>query len=946
MQRNAAVLAIVALLAACGGGGGGGSDGAAAPAPSPTLEFTATPRAVANGGSAVLSWTTTNVRGCEASGGWTGPKAASGLERVGPVAGTTAFLLRCFAANTTDSVSASVTVEVNSVQGQLLLSSVSQVDSDVNDPSAPYQPNDSLLSAQLLPNPVVVGGYVNAPGRGPVGRSSAAGDLDDIFRVNLEAGQVIELVVPAADPAAPDALRNDADLALYDADGNLVDESMNLGPVEQLTVSEAGTYYLRVALYSGALLYRLAVGQSSLPVSSGSLRLSDDFVAGELVVKMRPDAGGTTRLQKPLDALTTRLGLRAKAGHVSREQLLSLPGDAANRLAAEKTANPASRDTGLRVPAELEAKRDTLRYLKRLRTEPGVELADPNRLLRTSLVPNDPGYAIQAWHYGLIQLPSAWEITTGRSDVIVAVVDTGVVPHPDLDFNLIPGYDFVRDPQNGDGNGLDPVPDDPGCRLGGSSVYHGAHVAGTVAALGQNRSGVAGVAWNARVMPVRALDGCSGGGTLYDIQQGIRYAAGLPNDSGRLPERPADVINLSLGGKSACDNSTAALVSQVRERGIMVVAAAGNENRDIPTIPAACPGVIAVSAVGPTAEKAAYSNFGASWVDVAAPGGELRFDLNGDGFEDGVLSTFARGSGSSREPAYALLQGTSMAAPHVAGVLALMKSMNLALRPADVDALLLQGRLTDDIGPPGPDSLGTGLINAYKAVLAASADAPSLPALLTLTPSALSFGDVGSRTEVVARNGGSEALVVDAVIATDPWIRVAPHDTDPNGLGVYEISIERGALAAGVYSGGVDFLTSAGTQRLPVLMEVAAIPTRPSGGLIYVLAADAETERTISQTTVIANNSATYFRVDALPAGDYLLIAGSDMDNNLTLCEDGEACGAYPVENKPETVPVLGNVRGYDFTAVFRSGVAVETASPVDPSRDVAAKSGYTRLAH
>jgi len=120
----------------------------------------------------------------------------------------------------------------------------------------------------------------------------------------------------------------------------------------------------------------------------------------------------------------------------------------------------------------------------------------------------------------------------------------------------------------------------------------------------------------------------------------------------------------------------------------------------------------------------------------------------------------------------------------------------------------------------------------------------------------------------------------------------------------------------------------------------------PSGGLIYLLAADTTAERMISQTAVIANDSSTHFRIHALPAGDYLLIAGLGMDNDLTLCDDGEACGAYPVENKPEPVSVLGNVRGYDFTAVFRAAVSVETASPANPNPDVAAKSEFLRLAH
>ena len=298
--------------------------------------------------------------------------------------------------------------------------------------------------------------------------------------------------------------------------------------------------------------------------------------------------------------------------------------------------------------------------------------------MRASVEPNDiPGYAIQRWHYQQIQLPGAWDITTGSTAIRVAVVDTGVAPHPELDSKLVDGRDLVSSATNQDGDGIDADPTDPGCTISGGSVFHGTHVAGTIGARSNDGTGVAGVSWGARIMPVRVLDGCVGTGTTFDIMQGVRYAAGLSNDSGTLPSQRAAVINLSLGGSGPCDATIADLYTQVRAQGVVVVAAAGNDAASAPQTPASCPNVISVASVGPLRTRAPYSNFGPS-IDVAAPGGDMRRDIDGDGNPDGIYSTHASGGGSNTTPTFELLQGTSMAAPHVAGVIALMLTRNPA----------------------------------------------------------------------------------------------------------------------------------------------------------------------------------------------------------------------------------------------------------------------------
>ncbi|MCA9665588.1 MAG: S8 family serine peptidase [Myxococcales bacterium] len=353
------------------------------------------------------------------------------------------------------------------------------------------------------------------------------------------------------------------------------------------------------------------------------------------------------------------------------------------------------------------------RALATLRARADVIYAEPNRLRRAYLQPNDELYWLQ-WNLRAVEAERAWDITVGSSDIVVAVVDSGIKHgHPDLAGRLVPGYDFVaNDLTSGDGDGWDPNPDDPS-----RSIYHGTHVAGIIAASAHNGRGVAGIDWRCMIQPVRVL-GTLRSGTDADVAAGIRWAAGLPVKNVPPNPTPARVINLSLGNPNSSTTLTDAVRAAI-ERGVIVIAAAGNDGISTDNIyPANIPGVITVGALEHSGRRAAYSNWGRA-VDVMAPGGNIKQWLpdcdqsqHGDLCRAGVVSTmFIYGQDGGY--AYQALDGTSQATPLVSGIVSLMLSVNRALTPRDA-LLVLRG--STDSRAQCPEGCGSGLIRADAAV--------------------------------------------------------------------------------------------------------------------------------------------------------------------------------------------------------------------------------------
>ena len=775
-----------------------------------------------------------------------------------------------------------------SISGNLAVPGNLVIDGDVNDRNVPLTPNDSADTAQPLPNPVRLAGFSSAAGTANPGDEFAfRADAVDVFRIELAAGQALLLDIGDHDADQPAAV--DLDLYLYDIDDTTmpVDDSLSLADRETVVAPATGEYFVLISAFAGASGYTLATGSSDGIAAAGAMSSKTVMMPMEAIVTLR-DAGKSGWAKSLLPR-----GMRLKAGAAAREMLIEL---AAPKSGMGDRTRKLLRQAGFGVGGESWT---TVAAIKQLQADPAVAVAEPNHVYTVQAIPNDEFYGFQ-WHYPLIGLPQAWDITTGSRDVVVSVIDTGVGAHADnsgnVDFSL--GFDFVSRPLDAlDQDSIDADADDPGDRSNpdGTGSYHGTHVAGTVGADSANGTGVAGVNWEVGIMPVRVL-GRGGSGSGFDIIQGFRWSAGLDNDSGTTPARAADIVNMSLGGTGS-SQLMAAAVQEARARGVIVVAAAGNSNSSEPFFPAAYDGVISVAATTITDSKAPYSNFG-STIDIAAPGGDAGVDVDGDGFGDGVLSLLFDDSVSPRASNFVFYNGTSMASPHVAGVAALMKSVYPELAPEELDQAIMSGEITVDLLGDGPtvrnNTFGYGRIDALAAVQWAQARAGGEPVEAILAPSTtmVVFDEFTDRREINLRNAGGGELTITEVSADQPWLTVTADEVDAAGLGNYALVVDRSELPDGLFQASVTVDSSAGSLVIAVSLAVGELAVEGAFGTVYFLLIDPLTGGVMGQTTAADGDDEIVFE-QVLP-GEYLVIGGTDLDNDLTLCEAGEICSGVP----------------------------------------------------
>ena len=326
-----------------------------------------------------------------------------------------------------------------------------------------------------------------------------------------------------------------------------------------------------------------------------------------------------------------------------------------------------------------------------------------------------------------ISMPTAWKYSKGDGDKVVAVIDTGIRPHQQIDKALtrnadgsIYGYDFVSELANAaDGDGEDSNPNDEGGDSSGGSSFHGTHVAGIIAAE-HDFLGSAGIAPNVKLLPIRALG--KDGGTIADLVKAVNWAAGVKISGVPQNRYPVSVINLSLGAKEvvSCTGGYASIFDAAIAKGITVIAAAGNEGRASLSFPGNCDGVITVVATQALGDRATYSNYGQGAL-LSAPGGEFNIgSTEAPDSRGGIISTSID---AANVQSYRLSEGTSMATPVVSGVVALIYSMQPNITPAKVRAIL-----QDSVRPFAPTSncailggCGSGIINAQLALARTSA---------------------------------------------------------------------------------------------------------------------------------------------------------------------------------------------------------------------------------
>lgn len=781
------------------------------------------------------------------------------------------------------------------------------------------EPNDGRAQSYLLPP---LSPRTRLEVTGEVGTSAVwFGHVDpvDAFRLGVLSDQAVAVALTFLpdDPAGGGA--NDVEVEVFDSDtGALVAGTVDgdqprtgafaaaRGTVYDVVVTcEAGhaAYVLSFACTDPAGTPPAPAKATALPTptartsSSVATHGGRDCAGSHLLVRLRTGADG--------EAVARRFGL----------------------LAGRRTGTGTLR---LLFPARILEGRlgAAMAWCARLLADPDVEWAEPDYVVRSLADPDDPDFARQ-WNLRAVGVQGAWEVTEGDASIVVGVVDSGIVEHPDFEGQVVAGYDFISDGTiAGDGGGRDSDPTDVGAgeHASGLSAWHGTHVAAIVAARSRDGHGLAGVAPGCRVMPLRAIG--IGGGLVSDVSDAILYAAGLltTRDGRRLSE-PLPIVNLSLGLdidtqelRSAC--------SRASNMGVLLVGSAGNTGQRV-LYPARYPSVLAVAAVDPFLDTTGYSNYGEE-VEIAAPGGLGSRDIAGAGWPDAVLSCVLDDTVYPMRPSLGYLEGTSQAAPHVAGAAALLLSVDPTLSAQTLKILLTGSAL--DRGIPGRDeAYGWGVLQVHEALrlLLLEGGTPlSTPPRLLLASTSLAFGGFETRHEVCVMNGGGGRLEFsEPRVATDdgaPWLG-AEYVLAP-GSGSTEVArvvvtVNRAAIGSepACYSGTV-FVPDAegtvlGTLRIVLFVDQYLL----AGARLTAIARTADTGGVRAFGTVSAAAGYRYWFPNLAP-GAYKVMGGTDLDGDGFICESGDACGWHggATEEEATVLEVVRNQTVFDADVVLR----------------------------
>lgn len=803
-----------------------------------------------------------------------------------------------------------------------------RVDRDNADALQFFGAAGSMEGSQSLPGEFLLAGYVSGSSDSYPTSGGPAFHyfLDAADHYTLPFGPEFEISLQVFKTRAN--ATSDVTLKLADNNGTPVATKTANQSGARVSISSTGItegrYHLSVeSMGTAPMLYILSAQRVESSLARSFHWPAFDYVPGEAIVSLKTQAQTSSLPQ----AFVARSMMQGQVGRELAPGVWALKQPAtASRLSAHKAV-------------------DTMAWIKTLRKDPAVNWASPNYRTHALNTPvNEPLYSAsvlgQQWHYSLINGPIAWQLApNGGAGIKVAVVDTGLFYnkatdtwHSDLSGNVVPGYDVVNGGRA----------EDPGNTVGGS-VFHGTHVAGTIAAMVNGRGG-GGVAFKSKVVPVRVL-GEGGTGTLADLIDAMEWIVGLGSSASK-----ADIVNLSLGGLPCNDPAVSgsaygSLQSFINigaiTKSMLFVAAAGNSATSDPTCPAKLDNVFSVSATDGAGKLASYSNFGPT-IDIAAPGGDASRGSSGNSQGDLVSSTGAAVVDGELIEVYLGLQGTSMAAPHFSGVLALMKAAKPSLSYSDVRGYLNNGDLTAppcDFPCQRTDKLGFGLLDGGKAMQ--SVLSGSTPELMTASPAVVSLatevGQVGVSTVIISPLGNYNATI-ENVSTSDSWFSVVSDVSLPltidtadqshtNDALNIELALNTENMNPGVsYRGTLSVTYSSGTESssvltVPVIGQQITDWQARDAGRHFVLLVDPEPEpgeevyNTVAQTIVVAKSGQYQFtflpddgalpkQLNEVPPGRYILVAGTDLDNDGLICHAGEACAEYPVSGLRQEIVI------------------------------------------
>ncbi len=811
---------------------------------------------------------------------------------------------------------------VADISGIIEIAAGTRVDGDYADLwAATGSGSDATVS---LPVPSTTGGYLSDRAGQYDSGLEYPEDPDDTYQVPLVDGDRYFLQCFSATGADADTLK--ATLVL-NLDGNLTEIEDACG--EGVTVNTSGSATFTISANDGGpFRYVLSIAPktslSALDVSwpEPPLRVDQAIVSGSAAVANTLSSSGlrassVMELERSIGPDTWQV--RRKSG--------------------------ASALSGVAGGTQ-DARAETIEWIQGMREEFGIDV-EPNYEFRlTALTGSNPFYADpDDWNLAAIRMDDVWSsgaALTGAG-VGVAVMDTGMFSttpdsysnwHEDLVHNVVKKggiLDFVNPDYDVDGQeGRDEVPGTPITPANPAATsFHGTHVAGIIAAE-DNSVGTVGIAHQATIIPYRVLgvgpvDGEDGTGAVSDLIAAINNAATDRTD--------VDVINLSLGGLPPVEALQDA-TDLAYDNDILVVAAGGNSGDASAVYPAANQRVVGVGATNREGELASYSNFGQS-VDLLAPGGSLN---------DGIVNAYGKVSGESLSDDYAYLAGSSMAAPHVAGVYALMKGVQ-DITPVQFRAQLIAGDLTTTVGPDGTYELdnytlyGAGLLDANRAV----SNIDSFPTVVSAWPRVVELSPSGSERQVLLevlkhsaendpRISGSPDLPAAFTLTDNEGNPISSGDAIPDAV---RISVNPDAVSGDrplveeiriPYSNGTDSFD----LKIPVYVQAADTSGDRDAGRHYVLLLDADDFDSSRSRQVLADysNGQYRFAIDDVAPGDYILVAGTDLDNNGYVCESGEACAEYPETGRRQVISIGEGDLQLDMSTSFRRPAIAEMGLP------------------